>query len=121
MFQGCLPHLHLVELHTYLTSGVAGSDAAEERATRAQQDACMQACQGAGLVVFNMFALEGYHVADKMQVSTQRRLLDTGLTRALYAFLLSLPRYSKHLGLLRASLSSPRTKGTLDMLYSLST
>lgn len=46
-----------------------GSSAAEERANLAQQDACEEACEGAGLVVFNMFALEGYHVAEKMRVN----------------------------------------------------
>lgn len=47
---------------------VDGEDSAVERAQEAQQDACMKACKGAGLVLINMFALEGFHIAEKMQV-----------------------------------------------------
>ncbi|CAM9436501.1 unnamed protein product, partial [Hapterophycus canaliculatus] len=48
--------------------GTEGCYSAEARANLAQQNGCIEACRGAGLVVFNMFALEGYHIADAFNV-----------------------------------------------------
>lgn len=53
----------------YSLIGTSGSDAAEARANLAQQDGCVKACRGAGLVIFNMFALEGFHVSEAYNVS----------------------------------------------------
>ncbi|CAB1118483.1 unnamed protein product [Ectocarpus sp. CCAP 1310/34] len=51
-----------------LWKGTPGSDAAETRANLAQQNGCIEACQGANLVIFNMFALEGYHVSEALRI-----------------------------------------------------
>lgn len=48
--------------------GTTGLDDAEARANLRQENACVKACEGAGLIIFNMFALEGYHLAEKMRV-----------------------------------------------------
>lgn len=61
----------------YLLIGTSGSNAAEARANFAQQDACIEACRGAGLVVFNMFALEGFHVSEAYSVSRLRECYHT--------------------------------------------
>ena len=47
--------------------GLAGSDVVE--ASRAQEDGVLEVRQEVGLMIFNMFTLEAYHVAEKMQVS----------------------------------------------------
>lgn len=63
-------------------SGVGGSSlGCDDRtmiecAHRAQQDACVVACKGAGLILFSMFALEGFHIAEKMQVVLSERRLN---------------------------------------------
>ncbi|CAM9582598.1 unnamed protein product, partial [Ectocarpus fasciculatus] len=51
-----------------LWKGTPGSDAAEARANLAQQNGCIEACRGANLVIFNMFALEGYHVGEALRI-----------------------------------------------------
>ncbi|CBJ26263.1 amino acid adenylation domain protein [Ectocarpus siliculosus] len=51
-----------------LWKGTPGSDAAETRANLAQQNGCIEACRGANLVIFNMFALEGYHVSEALRI-----------------------------------------------------
>lgn len=49
--------------------GTSGSDAAEARANLAQQNGSVEACRGAGLVIFNLFGLEGFHVSEAYNVS----------------------------------------------------
>ena len=49
--------------------GLAGSDVVEASASRAQEEGVLEACQEVGLIIFNTFALEAYHVAEKMQMS----------------------------------------------------
>ncbi|CAM9552545.1 unnamed protein product [Scytosiphon promiscuus] len=51
-----------------LWKGTAAFDDAEARANLAQEDGCIKACQGAGLIVFNMFALEGYHISEAFNI-----------------------------------------------------
>lgn len=53
----------------YSPKGTSGSDATEARANLAQQNGCMEACRGASLIIFNMFALEGFHVSEAYNVS----------------------------------------------------
>lgn len=56
-------------------TGTPELDAAEARANLAQQHGCMEACRGASLVIFNMFALEGFHVSEAYSV--RRRIWST--------------------------------------------
>lgn len=56
-----------------------GSDVTQDAAERAQQDACVEACHGAGLIVVNLFSLEGFHVAEKLQVRGRARSCREGV------------------------------------------
>ncbi|CAM9667318.1 unnamed protein product [Choristocarpus tenellus] len=48
--------------------GGSGSERVDDTNHDIQQDSCVHACQGAGLVIFNLFALEGFHIAEAMEV-----------------------------------------------------
>eukprot|EP00752_Nemacystus_decipiens_P015141 g13488.t1 len=62
------PQLATVDSPPVLWKGAPGSVAAEVRGNLAQEDGCMEACHRAGLVIFNMFALEGFHVSEAYNI-----------------------------------------------------
>eukprot|EP00903_Cladosiphon_okamuranus_P017745 g16335.t1 len=68
------PQLATVNSPPVLWKGPSGSDAAEARANLAQQNGCVEACRGAGLVIFNLFALEGFHVSEAYKIPCARSL-----------------------------------------------
>lgn len=74
--------LHAMTLHSSIVdviTGAPGSDAAAAEATanisqrEEEEDGCMRACRGANLVIFNLFALEAYHVSEAYNVSWRRK------------------------------------------------
>lgn len=71
-------HTDIVVLYLLCVKGTPEFDAAAARANLSQQHGCMEACRGAGLVVFNMFALEGFHVSEAYSVRRRMEYINRG-------------------------------------------
>ncbi|CAN0460443.1 unnamed protein product, partial [Discosporangium mesarthrocarpum] len=62
------PEFWAVDSPPVMWKGGAESNRLEVEANRRQEDACELACRGAGLIMYNLFAMEAFHIAESMKV-----------------------------------------------------